>query len=194
MKGWCRFVEAKGINANEARALGAKVVALPPGAMQQSITSAEAPLIINRQVTLKVKAQVQHDQKQRCWSLLHNIRQKLTDIPIIIKGGPVPCIVEQSPAMRSRNKITGKAPSSLEKLVTSVCIMHPPHTHLDNIKVDGRAATIYYATGEDVATYEILGYIKNPGWEWQAAPLSKAFPEFDYEDLKRSIELALSEE
>ena len=152
VKGWCRFGEAKGINANEARALGAQAVALLPGATRQFITSAEAPFIINRQVTLKVKAQVQQDQKQQCWSLLHNIRQKLTDNPIIIKGGLVYCIVEQSPAMRSRDKITGKASASLVKLVTSVCAMHSPNTHLDNIKVNWRAATIYYATSDDVAT------------------------------------------
>ena len=183
VKGWCRFGEAKGINANEARALGAKVVALLPGVMQQFITSVEAPFIINRQVMLKVKAQVQQEQKQQCWSLLRNIRQKLVDNPIIVKGRPVYCIVEQSPAMRSRNKITGKASSSLEKLVNS-----------DAIKIDWRAATIYYAPSEDVATYEMLGYIKNQGWEWHAAHLSKAFPELDYEDLKRATELALSEE
>ena len=96
--------------------------------------------------------------------------------------------------MRSRNKITGKASSSLVKLVTSVCAMHPPNTHLDNVKVDWRAATIYYATSDDVATYVVLGHIKDQGWEWLAAPLSKVLSEFDYGDFKRATELALSEE
>ena len=138
-KGWCRYGERKGLNANEAIALGNKLKNMLNDDLRNLVMEVDAPCIINRQVTMKIKAGP--DRREDSWRVRTFLAEALKACPCSMKGRDVYVIVEPSPQARNENKIIGKATKCLENAVGA--------DESKKVVIDFRAATAYYSEQED---------------------------------------------
>ena len=185
LKGWSLFKDSRGLNSNDAKALGARIVNLLPSDLRDKIAAVRAPYVLNHRIVLELTI--------ADWALCMKMKETINDI-IVTKNihtmgsdNNIRCIVAPSPELASRNRMVARALGSLEKHLTDDFLLF--------VKTDWKAATIYKIDNlnSSYPVHTIIGKLRGSEWAWLGEPLTLCFPSVELESLVSDTAAAMAE-
>ena len=185
LKGWSRFQDSRGLNSNDAKALGGRIVGHLPAELQSQIASVRAPYILNYKIVLELA--------EPSWGLCVKMKEAINNIieaknvKAMHSDLNIRCIVAPSPELATRNRLVAKALGTLEKHLTD--------DQNTLVKTDWKAASVYKIDDPDASypVHTITGKIKGTEWAWLDEPLGLCFPSVELEPLKSDTAAIMAE-
>ena len=185
LKGWSLFKDSRGLNSNDAKALGGRIVDHLPADLRAMIAAVRAPYVLNHRIVQELTV--------ADWALCMKMKEAINDI-IVTKNihtmgsdNNIRCIVAPSPELASRNRTVARALGTLEK--------HLTYDFLLFVKTDWKAATVYKLDNLDSSSpvHTIIGKIRGSEWAWLGEPLTLCFPSVEFESLVGDTAAAMAE-